>query len=177
MIISDLTVTFQFNKIFSSKAIIFVMEKNSEPLVEHVKVAVSDYLLKCSDQQDADLYSIVMGQVEKTLISVVLEAFDYNQSRVARILGLSRSTLSKKIMVYAIVENAEKQELTDLSGEEKLEELAVKLGVFQEKNPHLDLNCLMTTYLQCLASENTHVDSKSNSQEDTICNRILGTSK
>jgi len=75
------------------------------------------------------------------------------------------------------VENAEKQERTDLSGEEKLEELAVKLGVFQEKNPHLDLNCLMTTYLQCLASENTHVDSKSNSQEDTICNRILGTSK
>src|SRR3954464_4872344 len=49
------------------------------------------------------LYSIVMEQVEKPLIELALRAYKGNQVRAAKLLGINRNTLKKKIDLYKIV--------------------------------------------------------------------------
>ena len=48
------------------------------------------------------LYELVMGQVEKPLISMVLKKTDGNQSQAAEILGINRNTLRKKINEFTL---------------------------------------------------------------------------
>lgn len=45
---------------------------------------------------------MVMGQVEPPLIKGLLDYTQGNQSRTARLLGISRSTLRKKMAQYGI---------------------------------------------------------------------------
>ena len=48
------------------------------------------------------LYEIVMGQVEKPLIELSLMAYKGNQVKTAKMLGINRNTLKKKIDTYKI---------------------------------------------------------------------------
>ena len=86
----------------------------SKPLVEYVRLSILEFLSHNSVQENTNLHSIVIEQVEKTMIEVVLEKYEYNQSKVSRILGISRSTLRKKIDVYNIIEDRERQEKKSL---------------------------------------------------------------
>jgi Fis family transcriptional regulator len=86
----------------------------SKPLVEYVRLSILEFLSHNSVQESINLHSIVIEQVEKTMIEVVLEKYEYNQSKVSRILGISRSTLRKKIDVYNIIEDRERQEKKSL---------------------------------------------------------------
>jgi Fis family transcriptional regulator len=86
----------------------------SKPLVEYVRLSILEFLSHNSVQESTNLHSIVIEQVEKTMIEVVLEKYEYNQSKVSRILGISRSTLRKKIDVYNIIEDRERQEKKSL---------------------------------------------------------------
>jgi two-component system nitrogen regulation response regulator GlnG len=49
------------------------------------------------------LHPIVISRVEAPLIKMVLEEMGGNQSKTAKILGINRNTLSKKIKEYNIV--------------------------------------------------------------------------
>jgi len=54
-------------------------------------------------QVDLDnLHRIVIEQVEKPLIELALEAYKGNQVRTAKMLGINRNTLKKKIDTYKI---------------------------------------------------------------------------
>jgi Fis family transcriptional regulator len=48
------------------------------------------------------LYALVLSEVEQPLIRTVLEYCGHNQTQAAQILGLSRSTLRKKMTQYGI---------------------------------------------------------------------------
>ena len=48
------------------------------------------------------LYSIVMEQVEKPLIELSLRAYRGNQVKTAKMLGINRNTIKKKIDTYNI---------------------------------------------------------------------------
>ncbi len=48
------------------------------------------------------LYGIVMEQVEKPLIELSLRAYKGNQVKTAKMLGINRNTLKKKIDAYKI---------------------------------------------------------------------------
>lgn len=48
------------------------------------------------------LYSLVMEQVEKPLIELSLKAYRGNQVKTAKMLGINRNTLKKKIDTYHI---------------------------------------------------------------------------
>jgi Fis family transcriptional regulator len=72
------------------------------PLAIHVKKTVKDYLIQLDGHDIDDLHQLVISEVEKPLLETVLEHYNYNQTRVAQILGLSRSTLRKKIELYQI---------------------------------------------------------------------------
>lgn len=72
------------------------------PLSVHVKQTVSRYLEHLNGHDVVDLYAMVIGEVEKPLLQAVLVHSAYNQSKAAKMLGLSRSTLRKKMDYYGL---------------------------------------------------------------------------
>lgn len=72
-------------------------------LKEQVRIALERYFAELDGQLVAGLYAMVMAEVEKPLIETVLNHTGGNQSKAAHILGMSRSTLRKKIKQYGIV--------------------------------------------------------------------------
>lgn len=72
------------------------------PLCVHVRNTVQCYLEHLHGHDAVDLYEIVMAEVEKPLLQVVLEHSGHNQSKTAKVLGLSRSTLRKKMEHYGL---------------------------------------------------------------------------
>jgi Fis family transcriptional regulator, factor for inversion stimulation protein len=72
-------------------------------LCEHVRVAVERYFQQLDGHEVNNLYQMVLHEVERPLIETVLGQCGYNQSKAAQVLGLSRSTLRKKMSQYGIV--------------------------------------------------------------------------
>jgi Fis family transcriptional regulator len=67
------------------------------PLHECVRSALR-YYLENMDGHDVDgLYRMVLDEVERPLIETVLESANNNQTVAARMLGMSRGTLRKKL--------------------------------------------------------------------------------
>ncbi len=74
--------------------------KTPVPLASHVKETVEHYFSQLNGHDTSDLHAMVISEVEKPLISSALEYCGHNQTKAAKILGLSRSTLRKKIELY-----------------------------------------------------------------------------
>lgn len=72
------------------------------PLSSHVKQTVANYLVQLNGHDVADLYAMVIKEVEKPLLEITLEHSGHNQCKAAKILGLSRSTLRKKMDLYGL---------------------------------------------------------------------------
>lgn len=72
------------------------------PLAAHVKQTVEQYFLHLNGHDAVDLYAMVIGEVEKPLLLATLEHSGYNQTKAAKALGLSRSTLRKKLEFYGL---------------------------------------------------------------------------
>ena len=73
-----------------------------EPLSECVRNALRFYLRHLGNYEVNDLHQMVMAEVERPTIETVLEHTQGNQTRTASMLGISRSTLRKKIAHYGI---------------------------------------------------------------------------
>jgi len=71
-------------------------------LSEQVRAALVNYLSQLDGISVTDMYTLVMGEVERPLIRTVLEHCCHNQTRAAQLLGLSRSTLRKKMQQHGI---------------------------------------------------------------------------
>lgn len=69
-------------------------------LSNQVKHALELYFSQLKGRETANLYHLVMDEVEKPLLETVLAQCGYNQSKAAKTLGLSRSTLRKKLERY-----------------------------------------------------------------------------
>jgi Fis family transcriptional regulator len=78
--------------------------EDGAPLIlsEQVRLALRCYFAKLDGYQPTGLYAMVVNEVEKPLIETVLEQCGHNQSRAAQVLGLSRSTLRKKMTQHGI---------------------------------------------------------------------------
>ena len=71
-------------------------------LSEYVKQTVTNYLQQLGGHDAVNLYEMVMAEVEKPLLEAALEHLGHNQSKAAKALGLSRSTLRKKMDFYGL---------------------------------------------------------------------------
>ncbi|MDD5034018.1 MAG: helix-turn-helix domain-containing protein [Methylococcaceae bacterium] len=71
-------------------------------LSEHVRLVVGDYLSRLGSHDVVNLHAMVLSEVERPLIQTVLEQCGHNQSKAAQMLGLSRSTLRKKMAGYGL---------------------------------------------------------------------------
>lgn len=58
--------------------------------------------LKGLVKENSNLYPAVIAEVEKALISIVLQEVDRNQLRASKILGINRNTLRSKIKEYGL---------------------------------------------------------------------------
>ncbi|MDO9104238.1 MAG: helix-turn-helix domain-containing protein [Methylovulum sp.] len=74
----------------------------SIPLSVYVKQSIEIYFSQLSDHDAVDLHALVISEVEKPLLEAALAHSGYNQTKTAKVLGLSRSTLRKKLEHYGI---------------------------------------------------------------------------
>ena len=72
------------------------------PLSAQVEQAVELYFAQLKGHDTANLYNLVISEVEKPLLESALKHSGYNQTKAAKVLGLSRSTLRKKMDRYKL---------------------------------------------------------------------------
>lgn len=90
------------NDVVQESAIVSTIQTQS--LDQSVRNSLQDYFLKLGGQTPSNLYDLVLAQVERPLIEMVLQHTSNNQSKTAKILGISRGTLRKKMAQYDLFE-------------------------------------------------------------------------
>lgn len=75
-----------------------LLSKNAS-LAENVSQWVTRYLEHASTDV-IDLHQMVIEQIEPPLFKTVIEQHKYNQTRAAKALGISRSTLRRLLVKY-----------------------------------------------------------------------------
>jgi len=72
------------------------------PLSVYVRQTVDLYLSQLSGHDAVGLHAMVISEVEKPLLEAALAHSGHNQTKAAKALGLSRSTLRKKLDQYGL---------------------------------------------------------------------------
>jgi len=75
---------------------------NDKTLRECVEAALESYFTQLDGFGASDLYQLVIQEVEKPLLETVMREAGGNQSRAATMLGISRSTLRKKLAQHEL---------------------------------------------------------------------------
>ena len=73
------------------------------PLRESVKQSWDNYILQLGGEEPSNIHEMFLEQVELPLLLAVLKYTGNNQSRAAKIMGLSRGTLRKKLKLYGLL--------------------------------------------------------------------------
>ena len=79
------------------------MGVRNKPLSALTDEALRSYLKSLNGHKPAELYQLVMGEVEKPLFRTVMDYTGGNQSQAAEILGINRGTLRKKLKSYKLL--------------------------------------------------------------------------
>ena len=66
-------------------------------LSETVGTALQDYLDTLGDQEPANVYRIVLDEVERPMLEVIMRKARGNQSKAAEWMGMNRATLRTKL--------------------------------------------------------------------------------
>ena len=74
----------------------------TSPLGECVSRSLKRYFADMNGEKPTDLYDLVMGEIEKPLLRLVMQQADSNQTKAARMLGINRNTLRKKLRLHGI---------------------------------------------------------------------------
>lgn len=75
--------------------------QQNEALSQQVINAVKGYLNAVNNKNsNLNLYQLIIEEVEAPLFRTVMEMTRYNQSKAARVLGVSRGTLRTKLKRY-----------------------------------------------------------------------------
>lgn len=76
--------------------------RNELPLRRYTEQVLGDYFAKLNGHAPADLHQLVLREVEEPLLRIVMQRADGNQSRAAAMLGLTRTTLRKKLRQFGL---------------------------------------------------------------------------
>ncbi len=83
-----------------STTLTVVRQRQTETLRECVRDALKSYFGHMGDHNVNNLYRMVIAEVESPLLETVMEYTRGNQTKAAAVLGMSRSTLRKKLAQY-----------------------------------------------------------------------------
>ena len=75
-------------------------KKNIEECVRH---SLDAYFKDLGQETPHELYSMMLGIVEKPMLEVVMREASNNQSKAAQWLGLNRNTLRKKLAEHQML--------------------------------------------------------------------------
>jgi Fis family transcriptional regulator len=75
---------------------------SKQPLCQQVTQALDNYFSQLDGHEVNNLHALVISEVEKPLLEAVLNHTKSNQSKAAKMLGLSRGTLRKKLALYEL---------------------------------------------------------------------------
>lgn len=82
-------------------AVISTTTENNDALSQQVVNAVRNYLNSVNSKDSVlNLYQLIIEEIEAPLFRTVMEMTRYNQSKAARVLGVSRGTLRTKLKRY-----------------------------------------------------------------------------
>ncbi|MDP3561386.1 MAG: helix-turn-helix domain-containing protein [Legionellaceae bacterium] len=77
------------------------IQRTNEALSQQVVTAVKSYLSVVNNKSsNLNLYELIIEEIEAPLFRTVMELTRYNQSKAARVLGVSRGTLRTKLKRY-----------------------------------------------------------------------------
>ena len=71
-------------------------------LSETVHRGLEAYLHDLGSAEPTQMYDLVIGEVERPLLEALMAHTHNNQSKTARMLGINRATLRKKLMKYGL---------------------------------------------------------------------------
>lgn len=80
-----------------------IMDDDSNSLSETTRKTVESYLEMLGDHDATFLYRQIMDEVERPLLSVLMNHTNGNQSRTAACLGINRATLRSKLKRHSII--------------------------------------------------------------------------
>ena len=75
---------------------------NSNPLEQAVRDSLERYFADLGDSAPRDILAMVINYVERPILEIALEKTNGNQSKAAEVLGITRSTLRKKLLAHHI---------------------------------------------------------------------------
>ena len=78
-------------------------------LHELLKRDVKKMISGIGPNEQGNIYPLIMQEIERSIINIVLEETKCNYLRAAKVLGISRSTLYRKIEVLNININSKKK--------------------------------------------------------------------
>ena len=81
---------------------LFLEDFSSCSIKEFLEEKLKRYLKEMTNLEKANLYDTVISEVEKAIITIVLEETGGNQLKAAKTLGINRNTLRAKIKKYRI---------------------------------------------------------------------------
>ncbi|MGP1614870.1 MAG: helix-turn-helix domain-containing protein [Pollutimonas bauzanensis] len=73
---------------------------NTNPLEQSVRDRLERYFTDLGDSEPRDMLAMVINCVERPVLQVALEKSHGNQSKAAEMLGITRSTLRKKLLAH-----------------------------------------------------------------------------
>jgi DNA-binding protein Fis len=75
---------------------------SKQPMTDFFKSTVRRMVRSIGQFESGNIYPLLISQVEKSLIEIVLEEQSYNYFHTARVLGIGRSTLYRKMEMLQI---------------------------------------------------------------------------
>lgn len=75
---------------------------NINPLEQSVRDRLERYFSDLGESEPRDMLAMVISCVERPVLEVALERTQGNQSKAAEMLGITRSTLRKKLQSHNI---------------------------------------------------------------------------
>ena len=75
----------------------------AQSLRESVTIAVRHYLKELDGQISADVYQMVLAEIEAPLLQEIMAYTRNNQTKASTMLGLNRGTLRKKLKQYNLI--------------------------------------------------------------------------
>jgi len=77
---------------------------NENDMAHHVRKTLAEYFRDLDGETPcADLYDMVVECVEKPMLEIVLERVKGNQTLAAKMLGINRNTLRKKMQRHGLL--------------------------------------------------------------------------
>jgi Fis family transcriptional regulator len=79
------------------------MSKKNTSLKKCTRKLLKDYFQQIGDVSQArDIYTNIIVQVEKPMLKMVMQQAGGNKSKAAKMLGINRNTLHKKLIQHEI---------------------------------------------------------------------------